>query len=412
MRAVRFLVALTSLAIFHQIASAQEPAPVAPSAAASVPSKSETAPPSSSPKKVDASTAAPGQSAAALSANATPAELMKAMETALSIQPADQSPAGRKKALLDALERILAGAERVLAHPASTPMQKAEALQFKISAYYQAARMRQSGAADKLTALAKSFRAERPGDELAAMATYLSIKARHDTYEGLSPKALPEVEEFLTQFPGDEAAIGLLEEIGLVAELGGDASSAAKAYGLILERFADHRMARLAQGHVRRIQSIGQPVAWSGVLASGEPLAAELLKGKIVVIDFWATWCGPCIGELPHLKQLYQKYHDQGLEIVGIPLDEDYGVLDQFLKTERLPWLQLLASAPAKTAGNPPVLPPHPIADQYGIVAIPQMMLIDRQGKVLATNLRGDRLDDRLREIFATPKKNEKEEKK
>jgi len=62
----------------------------------------------------------------------------------------------------------------------------------------------------------------------------------------------------------------------------------------------------------------GEPVKVSGKTVDGKPFDISEYKGKVVIVDFWATWCGPCLAELPNLKKIYQKYHDRGLEIVGV----------------------------------------------------------------------------------------------
>jgi thiol-disulfide isomerase/thioredoxin len=118
----------------------------------------------------------------------------------------------------------------------------------------------------------------------------------------------------------------------------------------------------------------------------GKPLAIANYKGKIVLVDFWATWCGPCVAELPNVLEAYQKYHDKGFEIVGISLDSDKARLASFLQTKKMPWRQYFDGKQWE----------NKLAGKYGINSIPSTFLLDREGKIIAKNLRGEALDTEL----------------
>jgi peroxiredoxin len=112
----------------------------------------------------------------------------------------------------------------------------------------------------------------------------------------------------------------------------------------------------------------------------GKDVSVARYKGKIVLVDFWATWCGPCVAELPHVLKTYEKYHSEGFEIIGISLDEDKSKVSSFLKQKNMKWQQVLDGKENK------------LARKYGVTAIPATYLLDGAGKIVAKDLGGDAL--------------------
>ena len=126
---------------------------------------------------------------------------------------------------------------------------------------------------------------------------------------------------------------------------------------------------------------------------AGKPLSIAKYKGKVVLIDFWATWCGPCIGELPNVLKTYKKYHAKGFEIIGISLDKEEQTLTSFIKKRDMPWQQFFDG---KGWGNK-------LAVKYGVNSIPMTYLLDGEGKIVATNLRGEELDAMVAKTLIKP---------
>ena len=112
--------------------------------------------------------------------------------------------------------------------------------------------------------------------------------------------------------------------------------------------------------------------------------------GEVLVLDFWATWCPPCIEELPHVKQLYEQHHAEGFEVVGISLDDSGTGLARFLDEQEIPWITLFDADPEKRGFN------SPIVNHYGINELPTAILVGRDGKVVSVNAFGDGLAELL----------------
>jgi thiol-disulfide isomerase/thioredoxin len=114
------------------------------------------------------------------------------------------------------------------------------------------------------------------------------------------------------------------------------------------------------------------------------------LKGQYVLIDFWASWCGPCRKENPNVKKVYDKYHAQGFEIVSVSLDNDAKMWRQAVAKDQLNWIQV---SDLKGWENE-------LAQTFQINAIPTNILIDKEGKIIATNLRGGELERQVSKLF------------
>lgn len=118
-----------------------------------------------------------------------------------------------------------------------------------------------------------------------------------------------------------------------------------------------------------------KPFSISGPLVDGTKFSTESMKGKVILVDFWATWCGPCMQALPDVIKIYSKYHKDGLEVVAVSNDYDIAALKSFMeKRTDAPWPQLFDAEKAKNRKW------NPITTDLGIDGIPRMLLIDKKG--------------------------------
>ena len=117
----------------------------------------------------------------------------------------------------------------------------------------------------------------------------------------------------------------------------------------------------------------------------------EGLKGKVKLLDFWASWCHPCRELNPELIALYEKYHDKGLEIVGISLDNDKDAWVKAIRDDKLPWLQGSDLGDGFRS---------PTAQLYGVFSVPASYLLDENNRIVAKYLRGEALERKVAEML------------
>jgi peroxiredoxin len=123
---------------------------------------------------------------------------------------------------------------------------------------------------------------------------------------------------------------------------------------------------------------------------NGQEIALTSLRGKYVLIDFWASWCGPCRKENPNVVRMYNKYKDKGFEIFGVSLDQDRAKWLKAIENDKLTWPHVSDLKGWESAA----------ASLYGITAIPQTVLLDKEGKIIAKNLRGEALEAKLASLL------------
>ncbi|MCX6884916.1 MAG: TlpA disulfide reductase family protein [Verrucomicrobia bacterium] len=135
---------------------------------------------------------------------------------------------------------------------------------------------------------------------------------------------------------------------------------------------------------------VGKPLSLEFTSVAGKPVSIASLKGKVVLIDFWATWCGPCVREIPNVKAAYDKLHKKGFEIVGISFDKDKEALTKFVASHEMTWGQYFDGKGWE----------NDFGRRFKIHSIPTMWLVDKKGNLRDLNGRAD-LEDKVAKLLA-----------
>jgi peroxiredoxin len=239
--------------------------------------------------------------------------------------------------------------------------------------------------------------------ELKALVSRVQGKLREGkkTPSDLAPE-LKEFDELIEKHKGektDEAAQILLMKAILYLEVFNDSATGVTLVQQLKTDYPETKAGKSAEGILDNIklQEAAKKIQETLVVGAkfpdfeakdldGKPLSISNYKGKILLVDFWATWCGPCVAELPNVIKAYEKYHDKGFEIVGISLDESEQKLRSFIKDKNMTWAQYFDGAGWK----------NKLAQKYGVLSIPATFLLDGDGKIIGRDLRGEKLDEAL----------------
>ncbi len=159
---------------------------------------------------------------------------------------------------------------------------------------------------------------------------------------------------------------------------------------------AKEELDRNCKQFMSRVGILNKPMNLSDLVdVAGKPLDLARYKGKVVLVDFWATWCGPCLQEIPNIEDALLAHGKGGFEVIGINLDEDRAKLDSFLKSKKLLWSTYVSSKPDAVGFD------TPLAKEIGISAIPFIAIIGKDGNVAGIHVRGRKIMDKIVELLA-----------
>ena len=188
------------------------------------------------------------------------------------------------------------------------------------------------------------------------------------------------------EFPERKEVFEMLYAVAMRSE-GAKAAAIARE---IAASGAEPQVKEAAAVLLKKSERVGKPLDIQFTALDGRKVELAKLKGKVVLIDFWATWCGPCVAEIPHIKATYEKLNPKGFEVIGISLDDDKAALQAMVKHKQLPWPQHFESEKDENR----------YAKEYGVSSIPTMWLVDKKGHLVDVNAR-DGLEKKVEKLLA-----------
>ncbi len=346
----------------------------------------------------------------------SPAELLKFIDELSGYRPkvasreaALEHVAKQHKAINTAVDKILA------AKPEDDV--RAQALKKKLQISWFVANTVDRESLPKFEELARELAKDKNAEVAGEATLYLLAIAMRSIAHDKPAEAKAVVAQFtdaLNKQPLDERLPGLALNVPLMLEQAGHmnlARDAAQQFIAALKQSKSEQLAPIVEqleAALKKLELIGKPLDIEGTLVDGKKFDWSSYKGKVVLVDFWATWCGPCLAELPNVRKTYETYHDRGFEVVGISLDEVEAGPDgkganleearakmaKFLTDEKVPWPILLGTTPEASGWN------HPMAKRYGIDGIPAAFLVNKEGNLVTMNARGEALPQMVAELL------------
>jgi thiol-disulfide isomerase/thioredoxin len=237
---------------------------------------------------------------------------------------------------------------------------------------------------DRLKEMEAAIKKDSPSSPLVPYITYRRMLSQYSVEMNASTEAkradiqkawLESLEGFIATFPDSEDAGEAMLQLAITEEFNGRVKEAVGWYGKLASSQPQSIAGKRAAGAVNRIQLNGQPLKLAGPLLDGGSLNLAQMRGKAVLVIYWATWCQPCAADLPQLRAMYEQYRTQGFEIVGVCLEVDKSPqeINKFRVENKMRWPQIFEPGGLES----------PAAVQLGVITLPTMILTDRSGRVV-----------------------------
>jgi len=209
-------------------------------------------------------------------------------------------------------------------------------------------------------------------------------------YQKIQAQWTKDLTQLVNQFAEKADVSEAMLQLAISHEFAADDDQALHWYAEIVDRFGETDKASKARGAQRRLQSVGKVLKFSGKSLQGEQVNLQDLRGKVVLIHYWASWCQPCKEDLKVIQDAHKKYARAGFAPLGINLDHDRQAATRQLQATPLAWTQLHEMGGLDSR----------LANELGIMTLPTMLLVDQQGKVVSRNLHASDLAKELAKLL------------
>ncbi len=198
---------------------------------------------------------------------------------------------------------------------------------------------------------------------------------------------LGQLDDFVSQFPKCPDATEAMFDLAIGEEFAGNETKAIEWYRKIMSDSDAGIVGKKAAGALRRLTSVGKPLELRGQSVTGKEFSTAALKGRLVLVHYWATYSPASTDDIPQLMELYKQYGPRGFAPVGINVDTEAETLSDFLRKTRIPWPVLYEKGGLDS----------PLAVEMGVLTVPTMVLIDEKGNVVNRNLQVNELETILK---------------
>jgi len=254
-----------------------------------------------------------------------------------------------------------------------------------------------SDGAERLAGMFEKLSKREQDKDLAAYVRFrqltanyaLSLQAPKADFGKIQAQWLKSLEQYITEYPGTPDTAEAMLQLAIGQEFSGQDEEAIKWYGQVVKNFPKSAAAQKAAGAQTRLQCVGRTVAIGGQGPTGSTVDLASYRGKVVLVQYWATWCEPCKADMPVLKELVSKYSNT-FAVIGVSLDNSVKELNDYLAENRLPWQQIFEDGG---------LDSRP-ANQMGILTLPTMILVDQQGRVVNRAVQTAELEKELKKLL------------